>query len=76
MKKENNIVRTYEYEVWMYGIECKVEEIDFETYKLTISIDYSEIRYIEFWTLKEAKQFTYGYCEWFEMLAGYIKACL
>lgn len=76
MKKEKNIVRTYEYKVWMYTLDCKIEEINFENYRLTIAIDYADVRYKEFWTLKQAINFAYGYCEWFEMLAGYIKACL
>ena len=71
-----NTIRTYTYTVWIYAIDCVIEKTKIDEYKLTISIDYDEIRYLESENIDELKEFSYWFCEWFETMAWYIKANL
>lgn len=73
--KPRKIVWTYSATVGIYWIDCVVEK-ELGAYKLTISIDCDEVRYLTSNSLEILQQFAYGYIEGMEMLAGFIKANL
>lgn len=73
--KPRKIVWNHSATVGIYWIDCVVEK-ELGAYKLTISIDYDEVRYLTSNSLKILQEFSYGYIEGMEMMAGFIKANL